>query len=1204
MAARGVAHAQRMEDHAVMHGVAFGFPGARSPRGVRIAFTAGTTIAQLAASMPCAVRAYWGGREIPEEEWGQAAPAGVVLMPAVGWSIVVSLVVGVISALVAASMAKDAAQAALRDAQHSEESGSANFRGAASTRYGRGWPVPIVLGRFRASGHVIALRVDAAPWAWGDVEVLHAIVLLSEGPIARVGNEDGGPFGERDEMGTLNPYGTGPREIPTGLRMDGVDLTAFGTEVSVRMGRNAQSRLPKWPFAVTTEAINAELSQESDERIVTVEQTQVEYLAFTLDFPAGLYRQAGSNRASYSVTFTLETRLAGSGPWTVHQPIVVVDNRARPLAWRHEINVARGGPYQIKIRRTTPAGDPGQVVSQCLWRSVQSFQVQSLTYPGCALLSISRTGEARSTEQRPEFSAQVDGLLVRGWDAATGWTEPTWDAVSPWIFPLGRNPAWIALRLLTDRDFGVANEIMLWLGGSGDEEIDLPRFREWADFCDLPDPTDPTRAHLEFNHAIDTVRPAMEWLLAIFRAGHAIPILEGGRLSVHYEYRDAHGRGTVSVPAREAYQILSSTNLEACELIFRDPSSLPNIMEVEFFDEANDYQPDVVTVSDDSRLVVPYVGGVPRVIVERVSAVGPTSRAAARREAWYQLQWMRQTVEARLRGGLSLATITVGDVFWLQHDCWTPSDYDGETGAMRTVTDSPDSDVTSVVVDRTIVAEAPARSGTALFIADTGGRARLFTIDGTGTYAAGASIPLWDPVANGPPTGFRCARDATVAWGTFGTFERRMKVVSMSLTADYRVELVAHEWPESAFTAPPEESTTDDGATLADPLSAEDAMPIPPAPSPRDLEEPTPTLAIGARGEPMLAWATERTEGQQHETGSVRVWSRLEGGAWRLLAEARGTSTLADDLEVGRWHQVAVAAPRLGGGYPAPDDAEPVLVLRPELWGDQLPAPTGLAATVSGLAVSLSWGTVAGADGYEIRRGAAWMEATTLSRPTTAAAALTLGPGTHRLMVRARGASGRWGAQATVSVVVAEPMLEIASLAELPTVAGAHDGTAIVSGTLRLQAGAMRGVYTAPALDAGALAELSWSAIVDGDAVEVQTIGEDTGRIGDDYGHLVAGRQATALSPGTAGVTIGEDTGTIGGWAGQEIRQGISALGERTSVRLEARWHDGSTWSSWAAWDGGPTRREAKQMQVRAVLRRQHPRWRIVVDKIEMRASA
>ena len=263
-----------------------------------------------------------------------------------------------------------------------------------------------------------------------------------------------------------------------------------------------------------------------------------------------------------------------------------------------------------------------------------------------------------------------------------------------------------------------------------------------------------------------------------------------------------------------------------------------------------------------------------------------------------------------------------------------------------------------------------------------------------------------------------------------------------------------------------------------------------------------------------------------------------------------------------------------------------------------------IEAEVDGHQVTLRWGAVGGAASYVVRRGGSWIEATTLASPTAPTVALTLGPGTHRLMVRAELPSGRWGEQADLSVVVAEPLAEIDSLVELPTVAGSHDRTEIVDGTLRLVSGVTRGVYTAPELAAAGKAKLSWSAIVDGHAEDVRTIGEHTGRIGDYWGAQIGGRRATPLQPGLSGAKIGDYAGAIGKWAHREIRQGISGVGAMASVTIEARWYDGSAWSDWAAWSGVPTRREAEKIQVRVELQRHHPRWRVQADKLEVRASA
>lgn len=1152
----------------------------------------GGTVGQLADLFPYPVGVYFGGRELSRDE---QAPDGCVAITGVGDVLYIGLQLLIAAGMTWAStaLAKKAALAALRDTSPKDEGGSANFVGSQSTRFGPNFAVPIVCGRFGVRGHVIAQRiepVETGVLAPGENEVERTVVAVSEGPIRRIGGMTGGAIGETERMGSATALVPTNEPFPAGVYKNGVLLTANGSEIALRMGRSDQSRLSGWPGQSSLQVVGAPLNNEGEEVFITIDEALADQAFIAIDFPGGLYRQTRNDRLDATVRISVQSRQLNGTAWTQHPELVLTASRARTFADYRTLNLqpAQAGPYLIWLRRLTPAGDPGEYVTACTIRTVEVRTANPQTYAGTALAEIGTLGSTSSSSGDAQYLIPTDGILVRSWLPGVGWSAHGWDAVSPWVYPIGRNPAWIAVELLTNRDYGLGNKLIMALGGAGDEELSLDDFARWAVNCDQAHQVVADRARHEFNFSIDTRRPEMEWLLAIFAAGHAIPLIDGGLLTVSYEYRDAHSRGPVSVPARQPYQTLCTANCESLEIRFRDPGSAASKVTVSFFDEAQGYALQPIEQNDYERQAV--VDGIPpRVIAEEVEAPGITHREMARQEAWYRLQWVKGgLVEATMRGGLALATITVGDTFWLQHDCWSPVYDDDRTGSMRAVTDSPTVPVSSVVFDRAIT-NGTARTDRALFITSPEGLAQLVTIDGTGTYAAGTPVPLWSP-ANSAPAQVLVARDATVAHGRFGAFERPMKVVGMSVSPTYEVEITAVAWPSSAFDEAPESLLTDDGALAASPLAGADVMPIVRPRSPDAIVQPTATVTMSSSGAPLVAWSQPVTPDMQRATGPARVFVRPAGGAWERIAEASGSAVLAD-LPPG-WHDVAVVLPVDAGGYAHPATVAPSRVYRPELWGQRPAAPGNLQATATGeRAARLTWSPARDAVRYEVRRGISWLDAPLVGETSaTELLLLELEPGEHRLMVAGLGAGGLIGDPSSVTHTVAHP---IASLAT------ASDTTAPALGDDELDH-----TYTTAELDTGlAAASYLWSAIVEGHAEDATMVGDLTALVGELEG-MVAGMPATSLRPGiTADETVGamDPAATIDGLSGS-VWGASKPTGSRVTFATEVRVYNGS-WGSWQAYRG-PIRAMGSRMQTRVTRQRQGRGWSATIPRIQQTVSA
>lgn len=1161
---------------------------------------AGGTVRDLVAAIGSPVGVFFGGVELADDD---VAPDGCVALPAVhgnALAIAFNLVIAAASTYASYALSKKAALAALRDHTIRDDGGSSNFSGAQSTRFGPNFAVPIVGGTFGVRGHVIGQRLEpvessALGLVYGEAEIERTIVAVSEGPVRRIGGMTGGAAGETERMGlAVDETRTGySGAFPSGIYKDGVLLGFIGAEIALRMGRPSQSRLAGWSAQASRTAIGAALANEGEEVFVVLDQELIDAATFTVDFPQGLYRQTNNNRLAAEVRISVRSRKLGTtDAWTVHPEIVVNARRARAFADYRTITFVppRGGPYQVWLRRSSVAGDPGEYVTLCQIRDVQVTTNSPQTYPGTALIEVGTFGATASGAAEPQFLIPVDGLLVRAWDPVTGWTAYGWDAVSPWVYPIGRNPAWFIAELLLNEDWGLGNKLKIALGGDGSEELALADFAEWAAHCDQSHPSVAGRARHEWNFAIDIRRPEAEWMLAIFAAGHAVPIIDGGLLTVTYEYRDAHTRGNITVPARQPRQSLATANCESIEMRFRDPGGSANKVVVAFFDEAQGWTRQTVEQNDDERLQ--YVDGLPpRVIVDEVEAPGITHAEMARQEAWYRMRFVRGgLVEATLRGGLPLLTIVAGDLFWLQHDCWSPGDDADRTGSMRSMTDSPTVAVSSIALDRAIT-NAVAKTDRALFVCDPEGKAQLVTIDGVGTYAAGTPVPLWSP-ANSAPAQIYVARDATVAHGKWGKFERPMKVVGVRLSPQYEVEIDAVSWPEEAFDAAPETSLGPDGAPVASPLTGADVMPAVRPRAPEQMEQPKPLLVMSASGAPIVSWSPTVTDDQERPNGVARLFARPAGQfGWERIAQTAGNSAVAPDLGVG-WHDVAVVVPVAAGGYQHPSNVAPARLYVPELFGVRPGAPGNLRATATDQrAARVTWSPARDAARYEIRRGTAWLDAPLVGETASAELLLAnLEPGEHRWMVAGIGSGGLIGDVATVTHIVAHPLASIAT---------ATDTSAPAMGDAELDH-----LYTAAELDTGlAAAAYLWSVILDAHAEDARLVGDIDSLVGDDEA-MVVGLQSTPLRTGIVaddligsidgGTTVGASTGSV--WSAAR------PSGSRATFATEVRIYNGS-WGSWQPYRG-PVRAVGSKMQARVSRLRQSRAFAAPIPRIQQTVSA
>lgn len=130
----------------------------------------------------------------------------------------------------------------------------------------------------------------------------------------------------------------------------------------------------------------------------------------------------------------------------------------------------RRGRYHVEVVRTNVESTAPETSNLSEVAAFTSVLDDEHAYGGDALLALRVVADDQLSSQMPPTSAVVEG---RFW--------PVWDGVStssPAISQLAtRNPAWIALGILTNAQIGLGRHY-------GFQNVDLSEVKAWADYCD------------------------------------------------------------------------------------------------------------------------------------------------------------------------------------------------------------------------------------------------------------------------------------------------------------------------------------------------------------------------------------------------------------------------------------------------------------------------------------------------------------------------------------------------------------------------------------------------------------------------------------------------------------------------------------------------------------------------------------------------
>ena len=951
----------------------------------------------------------------------------------------------------------------------------------------------------------------------------------------------------------------------------------------------------------------------------------------TVAFPAGLYEQdPQGNLLSYpsggpGFELRISWRQVNTTVWlgAVSKFVAVPPTLAGFSVTLPFVTGAIEGPLEVKLERRTPTGGTG-VVARCLWRQIEyGTQGVEFTYPRTALLGLILRATENSAGARPNFTVRVRGMRVRVWDATINAGDPSgfdhWQVPASgdpyfgiWTYPPGQNPAWILAAFLT-HPAGLGEFIR-------DADIDWQAFRDWADYCDGSVAIDGGfEARFQFDGILDRPTSAWDWVLQICQAGRAAPIVVGNRLSIVYQYRDGHGRGTNTVPAKSRSQLFTTSNVRSFSVSYLNTEDRPAVLEGQFLNREKDFAQDSIPVDDprggheDPTELNPL--GYQK---QTVRLFGVTRASQIRRELLF-----RHATAALVRSEVSFEVTrealaaTVGDVIGVQHDVLRP--YDREAFALRILTTA--TGTSTLELDRDLVL-APAVSYRVLVRDDDGDIAEHTVASVAGTYPRGTPISI-------APGTIDVRAGAPVVLGEVSKLVRDFLIAGISLSEDLFRAIRAVEWNEDVFddlnvgeevagggdfapgaAVPAETPAESDFASNALPL-ADDAA--------------TAGVAVGGirvfrlpnrGGSYVIAW--ELPTG--YSTSESRIYLRPVGASSWLLAGATRSSSFELALAPLEIYELAVAVQTKSGAFPLPEAAGVVTFTADEFPIAPPPDVSSLEFTVEDGRVVLSWDAIrsSAVEAIEIRKDS-WLGGTVLleADPESSSAAIPLLPVVSdgqeiELLARARTVDGLYSVRAaTVTVVPVTPAAMVATAAKNfdPTAAssltmswsfgvGEYVATPVRRGGEWISDEVVVGFDAEQTVALDVRTDLAKSrSTVDGHGYEVDS--------GESFWRLVDGRPASLFVPGQDVLELVDDfDGPIDDVPrGRRVGVWRGSSGDDLSARLYYRTAVSAGSISTASWRPyrGPFRETFGRIQARLVLAQDGDGWSFRVAAFSMR---
>ncbi|MEM5788563.1 MAG: phage tail protein [Syntrophobacteraceae bacterium] len=219
------------------------------------------------------------------------------------------------------------------------------------------------------------------------------------------------------------------------------------------------------------------------------------------------------------------------------------------------------------------------------------------------------------------------------------------------------NPAWVAYDIFTQpviagEGITASPFAIVRFDGIDPSRMDLPRFKEWADYCDdpVPDGSGGTEKRITFNGGFDFDTSLWEAGLRVCQVGRAVPVWNGVHLTL-----------AIDKPS-DPVNLYTVGNIEESRFkeIFLPMEERATQIEIDYVNRENDFQRDKLTVcrTDSAN---PYRAN--------IDLFGITKPSQAWRAGMYRLNCNKYLVRsAEIDVDIEALNAQIGDVVSIQHD--------------------------------------------------------------------------------------------------------------------------------------------------------------------------------------------------------------------------------------------------------------------------------------------------------------------------------------------------------------------------------------------------------------------------------------------------------------------------------------------------------------------------------------------------------
>lgn len=512
-------------------------------------------------------------------------------------------------------------------------SGTKRFTGA-QTSAGSGQPIPIIFGTVRAGGHIIE--------SFNQVKFSAGLDEDDSGVVRQPHNNSGLDSQVAVGAETLNTrliYCHGPIESMSELRIDGNPIENVpGIAYELNSGTKVFDR-PPLGFDERKDERSIVTIVNTEDGAVTERTTQpVKAFEVGLLFTGGLYDiNSEGNRTKRKVKLKVEYREVATPElsFTELETIEVsASNRSPVDVWvRLTTPYASENILDIRVTRLTADSTDTSISDVFVWNKLVEVRGGKRVHPGVAQAAFRQVPQEQTAVPR-DYTAKISGLNdIRVYSDESTYTEE-----------FTNNPAWCFLRWLTDNDFGPGRYY------SYEENVDLPAFIDWANFCNESVPDGRGGYHnrcqidVEFRNTTSSSR-----IIEIFaQAGDADIINQSGTWTV-LPHRDT----PVMKQLDEGSYKKDSLSVNYLSLDER-PAAITGT----FINQERDYKSDSITQVD--REIAASAQSIPP---EKLNLIGITRPSQIQRTLDSRLNFVRiadETITAEF--GLSAISLKVGDV--------------------------------------------------------------------------------------------------------------------------------------------------------------------------------------------------------------------------------------------------------------------------------------------------------------------------------------------------------------------------------------------------------------------------------------------------------------------------------------------------------------------------------------------------------------